>query len=45
MESRSEDLLMAKSCDRTRKERFEQDRRMSFIARHPVMTANRRDVV
>jgi hypothetical protein len=45
MESRSEDLLMAKSRDRTREERAEQSRRMSFVARHPVMTADRRDVV
>jgi hypothetical protein len=45
MESRPEDLLMAKSRDGTREERAEQNRCMSFVARHPVMTTDPRDVV
>jgi hypothetical protein len=45
MESRPEDLLMVNSHDETREERAEQNRRMSFVAQHPVMTTDPRDVV
>ena len=41
MERRSEDLLMENSRDRTQEEQIEQNRRMSFAARHPVMIADR----